>query len=89
LNVKGASPAWVDFNNTFKANSYAVLGARFGYKSRDGWSAFVEGQNLTNTAYANRISPTNNLNGADATRFYPGITRVFYTGFEYKFGAPK
>ena len=88
LNVKGASPAWVDFKNNLKANPYAVLGARIGYISRAGWSTFIEGQNLTNTHYANRISPTSNVTTADARRFYPGITRGFYGGFEYKFNAP-
>lgn len=89
FNVKGASSAYVDFANTLKAKAYAVLGTRLGYQSAAGWSAFFEGVNLTNKAYANRISPTADAFGLDMRRFYPGWTRMFFGGFEYKFGAPK
>jgi iron complex outermembrane receptor protein len=89
FNVKGASSAYVDFANTLKAKAYAVLGTRLGYQSAAGWSAFFEGVNLTNKAYANRISPTADAFGLDMRRFYPGWTRMFFGGFEYKYGAPK
>ena len=42
----------VDFADTLAADHSVLLGARAGYQSAHGFSAFVEGKNLTDKTYA-------------------------------------
>ncbi|MGH7961395.1 MAG: TonB-dependent receptor domain-containing protein, partial [Candidatus Binatia bacterium] len=84
LNVTAADNVFVDFANTVEAKSYAILGARIGYKSRRGLSAFVEIQNLTDEAYTNRIDPIADAGGQDVQRFLPGLTRSVFVGVEWR-----
>ncbi len=83
LDIK--SRAFVDFSNSQSADAYTLLGARIGYKSRAGYSIFVQGENLTDEAYAATVRATANINNSQASRRYlPGPTRSVFAGIEFR-----
>lgn len=73
----------VDSADTLHADSYALLGAKVGYRSERGFSVFFEAKNLTDETYA---ATTGVVSRATATSalFMPGDGRGFYGGVEWK-----
>lgn len=75
---------FADNANTLTVDDYALLGLRVGFDVRAGWSAYVEGRNLTDKRYISTVavagtaSPTSQL-------FNPGSGRAVYTGLRYRF----
>jgi iron complex outermembrane recepter protein len=73
----------VDSAETLHADSYALLGAKIGYRSERGFSVFFEGKNLADEKYAattgvvSRALPT-------AALFMPGDGRGFFGGVEFR-----
>lgn len=76
----------VDMANTLFADSYAILGVKGGYRTKNGLSFFVEGRNLTDETYAATTGVINNANGADSAQFLPGDGRGVYSGVEFRWG---
>lgn len=76
----------VDMANTLFADSYATLGVKGGYRTKQGISFFVEGRNLTNEIYANTTGVTANAAGRDSAQFLPGDARSVYAGMEVRWG---
>lgn len=70
---------FADNANTQEVDSYALLNFRVGYDAEAGWSAYLEGRNLTNERYistvaiAGKASPTSEL-------YNPGTGRSIYGG---------
>jgi len=74
----------VDSMNTLFTDSYALFGAKMGWRSARGFSAYVEVKNLADINYAATTGVIANAGGADAAQFSPGDGRAFYVGFEYR-----
>ena len=80
-----------DLARTTFADPYALLGVKFGYRTKKGTSFFVEVRNLTDEAYAPTtgvvqdasIAPTL-ANPRPGAVFLPGDGRAFYAGVEFK-----
>ncbi|WP_437883991.1 TonB-dependent receptor family protein [Pseudomonas sp. LRF_L74] len=85
LNLTAASSYYVDFANTFKANGYALLGARLGYTPNKQWSLFLDLTNLTDKTYASGTATVYNAQGKDTAVFYPGDGRAAVAGVSYTF----
>jgi len=91
----GPSLAWspqdypVDMANTLFADSYAVLGFRFGRRTAKGVSWFVDGRNLTDERYAATTgviadSRSPGAGGQGARQFNPGLGRSVFAGLEWR-----
>lgn len=72
--------SYVDFSNSYKADSYKLLGFRAGI-NRTGWQAFVEFSNLTDEKYVSTFSVVNQY-ASDASIFNTGGSRAFYAGVQ-------
>jgi iron complex outermembrane receptor protein len=73
------SDYYIDHANTFRADAYAVWGARVSWKNGS-ITAFVEGRNLSDRVYAATTGVVADAGGADTAQFLPGDGRSFYTG---------
>lgn len=73
----------VDSADTLRTESYALLGAKIGYRSERGFSAYFEAKNLTDETYAATTSVVSRANPTSAV-FSPGDGRGFYGGIEWK-----
>jgi iron complex outermembrane receptor protein len=71
---------WGDYANTYKIDSYGLLGMRTGW-SNDHYKVFLEGRNLLDTKY---VANTNIMNTATATNamLNAGAPLSFYGGIE-------
>jgi len=71
---------WGDYANTYKIDSYGLLGMRTGW-SNNHYKLFVEGRNLLNTVY---VANTNILNtaGSGDAMLNAGAPLSFYGGVE-------
>jgi iron complex outermembrane receptor protein len=74
----------VDSMHTLFTDSYALFGAKMGWRSERGFSAYVEVKNLADINYAATTGVIANAGGADAAQFSPGDGRAFYAGLEYR-----
>lgn len=77
--------AWVDYANTLKTPSHALLGLKFGAALRDDLSFYLDLRNLTNRRYVADFAPVLDAGAAPASTFYPGIGRSIYAGMRYQF----
>ena len=84
-NVEWASKTAVDMNNTAFAPSYAVLGAKIGYKSKKGFSVFLEGRNLADKNYIVSTGVTNSTVTASTAQYIPGEAISFTGGIEFRY----
>lgn len=71
---------WGDYANTYKIDSYGLLGMRTGW-SNNHYKVFLEGRNLLDTKY---VANTNIMNTATATdaMLNAGVPLSFYGGIE-------
>ena len=83
-NIEWSPEAYfADNANTLDVDSYTLLNFRVGYDVGSGWSAYLEGRNLTDERYiatvaiAGTASPTSEL-------FNPGTGRSIYGGLRYR-----
>ena len=76
--------AYVDYVNTVKTPSYALLGLQTGINLKNGISLFVDARNLTNKRYISDVGAVTKANAATAT-FYPGSGRSVFAGMRYSF----
>lgn len=82
-NVEWASGFPVDSAGTLHNDSYALLGAKIGYRSERGFSCYFEAKNLTDETYAGTTSVVSTATPASAV-FQSGDGRGFYGGIEWK-----
>ncbi len=74
-----------DLARTTFADPYALLGLKFGYRTKKGLSFFVEARNLTDETYSPTTNVVQNAPAPGATAvFLPGDGRAFYGGVEFK-----
>jgi iron complex outermembrane recepter protein len=84
-NVEWVPLKWnVDFAETLFADSYAILGFKIGWRSERGFSVFFEAKNLTDKKYAATTNVIANAAGLDSQQFFPGDSRGFFGGVEWK-----
>jgi len=78
---------YVDYANTTEAEGELILGARLGYRTAKGLSAFIEGKNLADTEYAATTSianPASAVAAADQQLWNPGDGFGVFAGIEWK-----
>jgi iron complex outermembrane recepter protein len=74
----------VDQANTLFADPYALLGFKIGFRSKKGFSVFLEAKNLTDERFASAVDPIADARTApDAQIFHPGDGRAFYGGISW------
>ncbi|HWB47237.1 MAG TPA: TonB-dependent receptor [Hyphomicrobiaceae bacterium] len=74
---------YADFSNTYKVDSYALLGLRAGV-ARKQWEVYAELRNLTNENYIARTSVMD-IAPANAAILSPGEPLSMYAGMTYRF----
>ena len=82
-----------DHANTIKQESYALLGLRVGYDPGGAWSAYLQGENLTDRPYAasylirDRVPNPGppNATPEQVTSFLPGTGRAINAGIRLEF----
>ena len=79
-----ASDIWVDYANTTKAPSYAILNFNAGWTVNDKVSLFVDARNLTDEAYVSNVQAFVKASAASAA-FWPGDGRSVYGGVTVAF----
>ncbi len=75
---------FADSANTLTIDPYALLGFRVGFDSKDGWSAYLEGRNLTDKHYISTVAISGAAT-ASSQVFNPGNGRSITAGARYKF----
>lgn len=73
-----------DFARTTFADPYALIGLKAGYRTKKGFSFFVEARNLADVNYSPTTGVVTNANGGTAAVYMPGDGRAFYGGIEFK-----
>ena len=73
----------VDSAGTLFTDSYFLLGAKIGWRSKRNFSVFFEGKNLTDKRYAATTGVVSSAAGSPA-QFLPGDGRSLYLGMEYR-----
>ena len=73
-----ASEAWVDYANTFRARTYAIVNLNLGYEFENGPMVFIDVRNVFDERYVSNFTPVVNWNTAMA----PGARNVFFPGDE-------
>lgn len=77
--------AWVDFANTAKSDSYALLNMKAEVEINERTTFFIDGRNLTNEKYIPSFSTVTDARTANMNVFYPGDGASAYAGLKVKF----
>lgn len=79
-----ASDIWVDYRNTTRAPSYAVLNVNGGWRVNDRVSVFIDARNLADEAYVSNVQAAI-LAGAATAAYWPGDGRSVFGGVTVSF----
>jgi len=79
-----ASKIWVDYRNTARAPSYAVLNLNAGWTVNDRLSVFVDARNLADKAYISNVQAQIQAGAASAAH-WPGDGRSVFGGLTWTF----
>jgi iron complex outermembrane recepter protein len=74
---------YADFSNSYKVDSYNLLGLRSGYTTQR-WEVFAQVENVTDTAYVATLSVRDSA-APDAEILNPGAPLSFYAGVRMQF----
>jgi len=74
---------FADNANTLTIDRYALLGFRVGFDAKAGWSAYVEGRNLTDKRYISTVAIAGTATSTSEL-FNPGMGRSVYGGLRYR-----
>lgn len=86
LNTEYASAMFVDYANSVRADSHAIVGSRVGFDAPSGrWQAWAEMRNIGDRHYAATVTPGYNDAGKDVARSTPGVGRGVYAGLRWRF----
>ncbi|MDY0956220.1 TonB-dependent receptor [Stenotrophomonas rhizophila] len=86
LNTEYASAMFVDYANSVRAGSHAIVGSRVGFDAPSGrWQAWAEMRNIGDRHYAATVTPGYNDAGKDVARSTPGEGRGVYAGLRWRF----
>jgi len=78
------SDVQVDYANTLKAPSYALINLDVGWR-RGSLSLFIDGRNLTDKRYAAEFGAVTDARSAQTNVFYPGEGRSAFAGASWRF----
>ncbi len=85
LNTEYASKMFVDYANSFSADSHVIFGSRFGFDAPSGrWQGWLELRNLGDRHYAATVTPGYDDAGKDVARSTPGEGFGVYAGFRIR-----
>ncbi|CAA0102796.1 Hemin receptor [Halioglobus japonicus] len=73
---------YADFSNTYKVDSYGLLGFRGGFNAQR-WEVFAEVTNLLDKNYVSTMT-VKDYAAADADILYPGAPVSFYAGIRFQ-----
>ncbi len=79
------SKTYIDFRNTYAADSYAIAGFRVGHRRKTGLSWFAEMRNLTDKSYVTTTGVIEDAKSTDQAQFLSGDARSFYLGISYAY----
>lgn len=79
-----ASDIWVDYRNTTKAPSYAVLNLNAGWTITEHLSLFLDARNLADEAYISNVQAAIFATAATAA-YWPGDGRSVFGGVTWRF----
>ena len=86
INTEYASKMFVDYANSYSADSHLIFGTRIGYDAPGGrWQAWAELRNLGDRHYAATVTPGYDDAGKDVARSTPGDGRGVYAGVRWSF----
>ena len=74
---------YVDFANTYRVDSYHLLGLRTGFKAGK-WDVFAEARNLLDERYVAAVV-VKDVAAPDSAMLYPGAPRSYYFGAHFQF----
>jgi iron complex outermembrane receptor protein len=74
-----ASDAWVDYANTTRSPSYAIVNLNLGWAVTDKVSLFLDARNLADKAYVSNVQAATTASAATAA-YWPGDGRSVYGG---------
>jgi iron complex outermembrane receptor protein len=74
----------VDARGTLFTDSYALLGAKIGWRNNRGFSVYFEAKNLTDETYAATTGVISEAGPFNQAQFLPGDGRGFYGGIEFR-----
>jgi len=74
----------IDSAGTVFTDSYALLGAKIGWRSAKGLSVYFEVKNIVDTTYTATSGVVADAGGLDVAQFLPGEGRGFYGGVEWR-----
>lgn len=77
--------SYVDYANTLKADSHALVGLKAGYEINDSVSLFFDARNLTNEENIGSFTTITDARVAGTEVFYPGEGRSAFGGIAIKF----
>ena len=79
-----ASDIWVDYENTARAPSYAIVNLNLGWTINRRLSAFVDARNLADKAYVSNVQAAV-LALPTTAAYWPGDGRSLFAGLTYSF----
>jgi iron complex outermembrane receptor protein len=79
-----ASKIWVDYKNTTRAPSYAILNLNAGWKVTKNLAVFLDARNLTDKAYVSNVQAQVQATAASAA-YWPGDGRSVFGGVTVAF----
>jgi len=79
-----ASDIWLDYRNTRKAPSYAILNLGVGWKVNDRLSLFADARNLSDEAYVSNVQAATTWTAGSAL-LWPGDGRSLFVGVTASF----
>lgn len=77
--------SWVDYANTLKAPSYAILNLGLGQKLDGGVSLFLDVRNVTDERYVSNFTAVTDARTASTNVFFPGDARSVFGGITLTF----
>ena len=83
LTTETASKTFIDFANSYSADSYAIFGVKAGGALLPTLSWFAEARNLADEKYASSSGVIRNAGGRDQAQFLPGDGRSVYAGLTW------
>ena len=86
LNTEYASKMFVDYANSFEADSHVIFGTRLGFDAPGGrWQSWLDLRNLGDRHYAATVTPGYDDVGRDVARSTPGEGFGVYAGLRWRF----
>lgn len=76
--------AYVDYANTLRSPSYALVGLQTGIDMDNGWLFYVEGRNLMDRRAIADFGTVTDARTANTAVFYPVNGRAIYAGLRYR-----